>query len=405
MSAQTTSTVVPVLQSSLGIDEVKSVLAESRVASALPPERFAELAEAARVATFLGAGQVIVSEDDEARDFYIVLEGEVAVTREDARGNTVELAHLRAGDIFGESALLDGGPRSATVTTAGPCRLLVIDGTLRPDVADNAWVTAFLTNLAREATRRLRDTNATVMAALRREADENQRRLAMGHFLMWLVVAMCLYIISLGVTLSVTDDLALANLCTNIVILGSVFGMWRLIAGSPYPRSTFGFVLNPGWRREIGEALVWSLFMIAACTGIKQVLISTVDRLADVPLFDSAFMGTRPLGTADVVIAVTYFAMSPLQEMIARGCLQSSLTVFLEQRPFHVAQAIVLSNLIFAANHAHLSPWFTLLAFAPGILWGVLYHRQRSLLGVSISHAIVGTYALKVLGLDLMARM
>jgi len=50
-------------------------------------------------------------------------DGEAAVT---AQGG--EIATLGAGDFFGELALLATGRRTATVTTTGPCRILVLFG-------------------------------------------------------------------------------------------------------------------------------------------------------------------------------------------------------------------------------------------------------------------------------------
>lgn len=56
------------------------------------------------------AGEVIFSVGDEAREFFVIRSGSVSVRL----GNRT-LGILGAGEIFGEMALIDSGPRSATV--------------------------------------------------------------------------------------------------------------------------------------------------------------------------------------------------------------------------------------------------------------------------------------------------
>jgi len=56
-------------------------------------------------------GKTLTREGEAGREFFILLEGEVDVSRE---GETI--ATRRAGDYVGEIALLDKGPRTATVT-------------------------------------------------------------------------------------------------------------------------------------------------------------------------------------------------------------------------------------------------------------------------------------------------
>lgn len=57
---------------------------------------------------------------------YVVQEGELAVIREDGGVETVVGSLLR-GDVFGEMALFDREPRSATVRAVGDVRVLTLD--------------------------------------------------------------------------------------------------------------------------------------------------------------------------------------------------------------------------------------------------------------------------------------
>ena len=57
------------------------------------------------------AGKVVVRQGEPGREFIVIVEGKATVSID---GQTV--ATLGPGDFFGEIALLDGGPRTATVT-------------------------------------------------------------------------------------------------------------------------------------------------------------------------------------------------------------------------------------------------------------------------------------------------
>ena len=67
------------------------------------------------------AGDRLTEEGQRGREFFLLVEGEVAVRRGDRK-----LADLGPGDWFGEIAILTYKPRTATVTATSAVRLLVI---------------------------------------------------------------------------------------------------------------------------------------------------------------------------------------------------------------------------------------------------------------------------------------
>ena len=67
-------------------------------------------------------GAVITRMGEPGNEFYLILDGTVSV---DLSGGKPVV--LRPGEFFGEMSLLDGDPRSATIVTDTPARLLVID--------------------------------------------------------------------------------------------------------------------------------------------------------------------------------------------------------------------------------------------------------------------------------------
>lgn len=83
----------------------------------LPPERRAAVLERFRSRT-VEPGERVVSEDLPVDGLYLVMSGELTVTKRDSMGETVSLGVLRDGDVFGEISLLSGGNASTTVIAA-----------------------------------------------------------------------------------------------------------------------------------------------------------------------------------------------------------------------------------------------------------------------------------------------
>jgi len=111
----------------IGVDPktIASLLAEV--------ELFGELDDGARLSVaertgrrVVEKGQVIVWQDEPGESMFVLLEGAVKLVVSSTDGELVELARLVAPASFGELAVLDGGPRSATVEAVERSLLLVV---------------------------------------------------------------------------------------------------------------------------------------------------------------------------------------------------------------------------------------------------------------------------------------
>src|SRR5919202_4110391 len=71
------------------------------------------------------AGQTIVTEGQTGLGLYIIESGKVRVSKAGPSGD-VELRTMGGGETFGELALLDDKPRSATVTAVEPTSAILL---------------------------------------------------------------------------------------------------------------------------------------------------------------------------------------------------------------------------------------------------------------------------------------
>lgn len=69
----------------------------------------------------LPADRLLMTQGEHGREMFVLVSGSVRIER-DGRS----LGQRGPGEVLGEIALLDGGPRTATVTLSEPSRLLVL---------------------------------------------------------------------------------------------------------------------------------------------------------------------------------------------------------------------------------------------------------------------------------------
>jgi CRP/FNR family cyclic AMP-dependent transcriptional regulator len=131
-------------------------------------------------------GEVIFHLGDPGDALFVVISGAVKISLPSETGDEAILATLRPGDFFGELALLDGAPRSATAGALEPTETLVLPrDRFRELIATEPLIRdALLAALARELRRltlhveelHFLDIAGRLAARLARLSDEQGRR-------------------------------------------------------------------------------------------------------------------------------------------------------------------------------------------------------------------------------------
>lgn len=103
-----------------------SLLTDLPLFASLRPKERRLLAEAVDHHA-LPAGEVLFKAGDPGQSMFVVASGEVEISVTDHAGQKIVLTLCAQGDAFGELAMLDEGPRSATATVVTPTELLEID--------------------------------------------------------------------------------------------------------------------------------------------------------------------------------------------------------------------------------------------------------------------------------------
>ena len=342
------------------------------------------------------AGQDIVLEGTQGDNLYLIEQGKVEVLKGE---NEFRLTTLATGQDFGAMALLSNDPRSATVRAAEPTDVLALSvedlKALSRGIEDSIYL-ILMRNQLEEQNRHLRDTSEKTVEALKNELDTTKKQLAMGSFLGYIVFVMCMYGFFLRDSVTLVGAVGSSTFVTSGILVFYILLLFTMMKRSGYALEIYGLTLRR-WKWVILDALLWTAVFIIALSLLKWVGTLTIPALKGQPVL--SMKGFTEFGLAKSLIIFGMYALfAPTQEFVARGALQGSLQFFLAGK-FVKTKAIAFSTLMFCATHLHLSSTFALLVVVPSVFWGILFARQGSLIGVSISHVLIGLWTLFVLGL------
>ena len=113
------------MASELMLPDILLNLKHIEIFEKLPPTDLAAIASVTREIQF-GANHEVIQEGEPGDTLYLILEGEVSVLKSQPDGSQIELDRIGADDYFGEMALFEDIPRTATIRTLTKCRMLVL---------------------------------------------------------------------------------------------------------------------------------------------------------------------------------------------------------------------------------------------------------------------------------------
>lgn len=105
-------------------------------------------------------GSIVLHKDDVGDETYLIMLGKVKVVVGHTDGKEIILNILKTGDIFGEMAVFDNMPRSATVVAEEDCKLLVMSREIITNQIKRNPQIAF--KLLSDMSRRLREADEQI---------------------------------------------------------------------------------------------------------------------------------------------------------------------------------------------------------------------------------------------------
>jgi membrane protease YdiL (CAAX protease family)/CRP-like cAMP-binding protein len=358
------------------------------------------------------AGKVFL--DEGARNpgkLFIIVEGQVAVLKDavaplENRVMRYEMALLRRGDLCGDVSFMDAQPSRVTFMAKTDIALAVLDlSAAGRNKVVRRVKQVVVAKLKRTLIEKAGQAIQFQVNTLQIENELARFRTGVGHLVVTTLCLLSFYTIMLSVLPSF-NSIAHANFALSpLIILLFSLSFVPVIATSGFPLPFFGLRID-NWQPALLFSLKVSGVFLAAFLALKALLIAVVP----------AFHGLALVGWADVEVAggrqmslsawywlalFVYVLLTPMQEFVARSGIQAPLYAFLngseaKRRWF----AIVASNLVFAAAHAHISVAFALAAFLPGLLWGWIFARTNSLLASTASHLLVGGITIFLFGVE-----
>lgn len=336
--------------------------------------------------------QDVFVEGSVCTSMFMLTSGEVAVLKRSALGKAHEISQLSGRTLFGELVLLGMKERTATVRALTPIRVVEVPTEAVKQMRPESYA-VILARLGHGVAGRLRTTSEVTVASLEKALAESETRVRMGYFMVTVMTVFTAFTTLLGTAVELEKRFGGPEFVTIPLLLAVTAIVIVFVKKTRYPARFFGLCVGD-WRKQVREALLWSAPVLLLTVAVKAYLLRT----GQVPASEGIFSALSRPGGPNLLLILAYAVFVPFQEFICRGAVQAPMEEFLVGR-WSVLLAILMSNGVFFVTHLKTSLTLAIVAGLCGLGWGWLYHRHKSLIGVSISHALIGIWAFAIVGL------
>lgn len=389
-------------------NELITFLQKSRIFHNLSEEELKFLLPLIKIASF-DKDSYLVREGEKGDDLFIIKSGTVEISKKDEGDHgSFQMAILHPGDSFGEMAILGTKTRLASAKAAENTTVVILKLKDFENLAQQSSVFFKISmNMMKNSSRHLHTANGLVLRSIKGELKLIKTHDQMGRFIIYLFIILTIFVFALKFLDQYGSYTTEAQVISAFFIAIIAVACILIVKYSEYPLEFYGLSLKKWWKNSI-EAILFTIPILLLMLAIKWILIKTIAMFSTLSLFQygnqshvflhetfAQITGSHHKSHFNLLILV-YIALVPIQEFVARGCLQGALRNFFlaKNRAF---LAIITSNLIFALFHGLKTFTFAFAAFLLGIFWGWIYERQKTIIGPSISHALVGFWAFGVL--------
>lgn len=335
-----------------------------------------------------------IMKDGEMGDFLFILEQGQA----DIKKNDITLGTAHEGDAIGLAALVQDGKRTADVYAGA-------DGASGQKLEKNTYHTfhsdgrldlshKMLHNVMRKQSDTLLQSNTMSAEEARAKLAIEQKRIESADFLGRILIGLIVFTFMHGYVTTHNHIDTMSPIFSVAVISGMGIWAWYIVKSSSLPLKTFG-VRTDNFIKSMRIVMPATLLFLAAMIGVKWILTLVWPEQFGTRIFG---LYMQSAGFSPITLVIMYSIHTVVQEFIARGCIQSGLEEF-KSDPKAKWGPIIMAALMFASVHVVADFYFALLTILPGLFWGYLYHLERNIWSLSISHIIIGLFGLFFLGL------